>query len=130
MKNMNPLLFVCAVGIAVILEIGAFATESGLRHLKLAQDPPKNWNLGGTLQDVKMKKWVKAPYWNRLATSADWILVLLKEIDKEKAVELEACVSEVGKGKKSSFLNAQTTMGVAFSCAVFMGYAKGESDEQ
>ncbi|MGK5087038.1 hypothetical protein WDW86_05725 [Bdellovibrionota bacterium FG-2] len=106
--------------------------NSELSHPKYTPNETENqrkWYQGGTLQYVKMKKWVDAPYRNRLATSADWIAAVLKEIDKEKAVALEACVSEVGKRKNAHFLKTQTSADVAVTCTFRLGYVTKESNE-
>lgn len=35
------------------------------------------WYKGGTLHDSTLKEWYKASYQNRLATCADWIVILV-----------------------------------------------------
>ena len=103
------------LAILVLIPVIAFAGE---------------WYAGGNLHSKMGRNWVKASYSNRLATCADFVLnatpksqqvpLFNKErVFKQKAIALEACISETTKEPSSrSMQNAE----IAAACLMIMGY--------
>ena len=84
------------------------------------------WYSGGTLHKAKMKQWSRAPYADRLATSADFVTKML-QIDGKRippvnqlkpiAKELEICTSAMNK---DGVADNQGVATMAATCWIFM----------
>lgn len=102
------------IGIIILIIISLVIIE--LATQKKGSESSRNytneaWYIGGNLHKASVYKWIGATYKNKLATSGDFVVKALggsaycaanytfDEI-KIKAIELEACISEVCKEKE------------------------------
>lgn len=84
------------------------------------------WYEGGTLHDAKVSEWRTATAENKLATSADWIVVLSPNVQvsrlKDMATELVVCVDETTDGV--DVVENMDVTEIAVICALLMGYVE------
>ena len=128
----------CGCLLALLIAGGAIALGIAIKDMPSspsssqpsAQSPKPNkakaWYSGGTLHSAKMSEWSRAPYENRLATSADFVTKLLQTdgktippVDELKplARELETAISTANK---DGLANNQDVATVAATCWVLM----------
>src|SRR5687767_11438825 len=95
----------------------------------------KAWYEGGNLHKKTGLEWLEASTENRLATSADFVVTLLKpksmaELEgmKPKAVELSACITKSYERPKNMSTKKWAAAGkrpateIAVACAILLGY--------
>ncbi len=89
--------------ISLVLLIMVSACTTATTHT--AYPTTDKWATGGTLHESTIAEWRKASYSNRLATSADFVVVVLDIYDfsdmdkiKQEATDLEECISTAASG--------------------------------
>ena len=94
-----------------------------------APAPEAEWYEGGTLHKATVAEWHKATYANRLATSADFVVVANRaeaERDfstvKPKAIELARCISE--STKDIAEIQQHKVTEYAAVCITLLGYGE------
>lgn len=83
-----------------------------------------HWYIGGNLHKKSMLDWKNATEANKLATCADFIARINKDLSltelKDKASTLKDCMDETTKGTNASDHNKVSEIGAL--CLVTMGY--------
>jgi hypothetical protein len=94
-----------------------------------AQSPDSsNWHAGGDLHEVEVHVWKKAPSENRLATSADFLLVTDSALSisesRKRAEELLYCIDQSIEGMPTMENDPITR--IATDCLEAMGYFQAD----
>jgi hypothetical protein len=84
----------------------------------------KKWYEGGNLHKSQIREWKNATEENKLATCADFIAYIDKEVSMdillERSIELRACINEATKGMES--VNNESVPNIATLCILTLGY--------
>ena len=103
-------------------KIPAVRKRLGLESKReVASQANQKWYEGGSLHSKTIADWQTATPHNRLATSADLISKITGELNKEKSVELESCLTAFAKGADKKLMN-QKVAEIGTLCAVQLGY--------
>ncbi len=117
-----PLLIVAAYVFYVGVKTVRPPSAGNIEHISPDRLP---WYAGGTLHRATMGEWTASTDHSRLATSADFIVTMVKDLPssmeplKPKAVQLEKCITKGGSPMGAEYL---TVRKVAAGCAVLLGY--------
>ena len=116
MKANTALLAIMVVVVGALLSSCAPAAPSPAKPMK--------WFQGGTLHRSTLEEWRRAPHRNRLATAADFAVVILKNSGtvvsstdqlRIPAGQIEICISEVAVADE---LGAMKASEIAAACSV------------
>jgi hypothetical protein len=115
---------------ALIFGAALFALLKSCGNDEPAQEDQRpstpSWYEGGTLQNATVGEWKAGTYQNRLASSADFAAVVVKNsgrslnnMDELRPIarNFEACISEAAKADKADSVHVND---LAAACAVLM----------
>ncbi len=98
------------------------------------REKPKKWYQGGTLHRSNLGEWAQATFQNRLATSADFVVSMMKSEGKSPtdltdlrhwAEALQICISENAKAKE---LHGLSVAEISAACWILMTHSKEDNN--